>query len=159
MPRGPAIDRARAASLFKAGYSRREVASLMGLAYHSVSRAIREEVGGPSFVKLKPWTTAEVRQAAALWKDGHTVAEIAVTLGRGEQSVKHAVRRNRAMFPARRPERHEGHTRRFKRELILTPFLHHAIEAEAKARGVSQAYLIRDALRRSFIRGEGKRAS
>lgn len=100
---------------------------------------------------MRAWTTLEIAEAAAMWQDGRTAYELAALLGRGVQSVKHMIRHNRGQFPARRPERNQGNVATVKRGIVMSAFLHRRIEAEAKLRGVSQAYLIRQALREKFI--------
>lgn len=106
---------------------------------------------------MRARTTLEIKRAAALWSDGLTAKAIGAALGRSEQGVKYMIVRNRALFPRRKLE--TGHGRSVKCWFALTPFLDRAIKAEAKARGIKPATLIREALRDRFIRQVARRAA
>lgn len=105
-------------------------------------------------MKLAGWTTIELQWASRLWKQGKTLTEIADTLGRGRESVKHQCEARRDLFPRRR-EKRDGFSnvgKLISLKVPITPFMHKAVKAEARRRGVSQNIVIREALRAVLLR-------
>lgn len=101
-----------------------------------------------------PWTGAELTRAAALWRVGMSIDNMAVELGRSRYSVSHQIEVNRDKFPRRRTKRtdlrHQGAPVRLK--VTVSPFMHKMLTAEAKRRNVSMNTVVRDALTDIVIR-------
>lgn len=101
-----------------------------------------------------PWTMRELKKASVLWSDGLTIAQIAQTIGRTHESVKFQTYTRRDLFPRRKNPRltYGVHGAPVNLKFDVTPYLHKAIRAEARAKGVSMSKLVRDILTDTLLR-------
>lgn len=99
----------------------------------------------------KSWTTLELKAASNLWKSGKTIEEIAATLGRKREGVKHQTQAHRDYFPRRKQER-MSNASTVTMKFQVTEFVYAAVVEEALARGISINMLVRETLRDRFVR-------
>lgn len=101
---------------------------------------------------IRYWRGADLNKAAQYWKEGYTIKEISVLIGRTPASIANQIRINREMFP-RRMTKYPTAMRSGPRKIIhfpTTQYIHAELKRVAKERGTSVTAVVRDAIRREL---------
>lgn len=99
----------------------------------------------------KPWTTTDLRSAAAMWAKAAPCQEIADRLGRSLESVKHKVAADRDRFPRRK--RLKGTAGALVRvRFEISEYLYARIRSAARSDNVSMTAHMNRVLARHYMR-------
>lgn len=97
------------------------------------------------------WTNHELKRASELWANGLSTLEIANELERPMQSMKHAIYRNRDLFPFRH-QKHGPNSRAVDVRIMTSEYLYRTMKRRALEENISLSLLVSRVLREKFIK-------